>query len=126
MEAFLKIDSIMFYVSDLEKSARFYENVLGLRVGWTDKREGMISFLFPEGDSEMVIHNDPDLPNPSFSFMVRDVDEFCDEYKKRGYRAVKEPFEVRCGKYAVLADPDGNELPIIDLSKFGGKPRYDE
>ncbi|MDH5448546.1 MAG: VOC family protein [Candidatus Bathyarchaeota archaeon] len=126
METFLKIDSIMFYVSDLEKSAKFYESVLGLKVGWTDKEERMIGFLFPESDSEIVIHNDPDLPNPSFSFMVRNVEKFCDKYEKRGYRIVKEPFEVRCGKFAVLADPDGNELPIIDLTKFGDKPRYDE
>lgn len=27
---------------------------------------------------------------------------------------VQKPFDVRCGKFAVLADPDGNELPIID------------
>ena len=126
METFLKIDSIMFYVSDLEKSAKFYESVLGLKVGWTDKEEGMIGFLFHESDSEIVIHNNPDLPNPAFSFMVRDVEKFCDEYEKRGYRIVKGPFEVRCGNYAVLADPDGNELPIIDLTKFDNKPRYDK
>lgn len=125
METFLKIDSIMFYVSDLEKSAKFYESILGLKIGWTDEEERMIGFLLPENSSEIVIHNDPDLPNPSFSFLVRDVEKFCDDYKKKGYRLVKEPFEVRCGKFAVLADPDGNELPIIDLTKFGDKPRYD-
>ena len=27
----LKIDSAMFYVSDLEKAAKFYENALGLK-----------------------------------------------------------------------------------------------
>jgi len=126
MVALLKIDSIMFCVSDLEKSAKFYESVLGLKVGWTDKEEGMIGFLFPESDSEIVIHRDPNLPTPSFSFLVRNVEKFCDEYKRRGYRIAREPFEVRCGKFAVLADPDGNELPIIDLTKFGDKPRYDE
>jgi len=57
---------------------------------------------------------------------VRNVEKFCDENKKKGYRIVKEPLEVRCGKYAVLADLDGNELPIIDLTKFGNKPRYNE
>ena len=92
--------------------------------GLTRRRE-LIGFLLPGNSSEIVIHNDPDLPNPSFSFLVRDVEKFCDDYKKKGYRLVKEPFEVRRGKFAVLADPDGNELPIIDLTKFGDKPRYD-
>jgi len=126
METLLKIDSIMFYVSDLEESAKFYESVLGLKVGWTDKKEKMIGLLLPESDAEIVIHRDPDRPNPSFSFMVKNVEKFCAKYRKKGYRILKEPFEVRCGNYAVLADPDGNELPIIDLTKFDNKPRYDK
>jgi len=124
MNTLLKIDSIMFYVSDLEESAKFYRNILGLRQNWCDQEQGMVGFSFRESDSEIVIHGDPNLPNPSFSFLVRNVEKFCDEYQKKGYRIVKDPFGVRCGKYAVLADPDGNELPIIDLTKFGNKPRY--
>jgi len=126
MDALLKIDSVMFFVADLEKTAEFYMNVLGLRRVWIDKNRGMIGFVFPEGDSEIVIHNNSSLPNPSFSFLVKNVQTFCDEYREKGYTVVREPFEVRCGKFAVIADPDGNELPIIDLTKFGGKPRYDE
>ena len=126
MNALLKIDNIMFFVSDLQKAAKFYENVLGLKRVWTDKKHRMIGFIFSESDSEIVIHNNSNMLNPSFSFLVKNVQMFCDEYKKKGYIVVREPFEVRCGKFAVLADPDGNELPIIDLTKFGGKPRYDE
>jgi predicted enzyme related to lactoylglutathione lyase len=65
------------------------------------------------------------LPNPSYSFSVDDVTEFCNEYTNRGYRMLKGPFDVRTGKYAVLEDPDGNRVDIIDLTGFGGKPRYD-
>ena len=126
MVALLKIDSVMLYVSNLEKADKFYENVLGLKRVWTDKKQKMIGFIFPESAYEIVIHQDPGLPNPYFSFNVKDVDEFCDEYQKKGYIVVQKPFEVRCGKFAVLEDPDGNKLPIIDLSKFGNKPRYDE
>lgn len=126
MNALLRIDSIMFYVSNLEKAAKFYENVLGLRCVWTDKEQGMIGFIFQESNSEIVIHNDSSIPNPWFSFLVKDVQKFCDEYLKKGYSVVREPFDVRCGKFAVLSDADGNELPIIDLTKFGNKPRYDE
>ena len=126
MNSLLKIDSIMFYVSDLQKAAKFYEDVLGLKRVWTDREEGMIGFVFKDSDSEIVIHNDSTMTNPCFSFLVRNVEEFCDEYEKKGHRLVQKPFDVRCGKFAVLADPDGNELPIIDLTKFGNKPRYDE
>ena len=118
MTNLLKIDSIMYYVSNLEGAAEFYEDVLGLKRAWTDEKHGMIGFTFKKGSSEIVIHSDPSLPNPSFSFLVKNVEEFCDNYRQKGFKVVKKSFEVRCGRYAVLSDPDGNELPIIDLTKF--------
>jgi len=126
MNKLLKIDNIMFFVKDLEKASKFYENVLGLKRVWTDKKNKMIGFVFDESDSEIVIHGDPEIPNPDFSFLVENVEQFCEEYRKKGYSLIREPFDVRCGKFAILADPDGNAIPIIDLTKFGNKPRYDE
>lgn len=29
------------------------------------------------------------------------------------------------GDFAVLVDDDTKEIPIIDLTKFGNRPRYD-
>jgi catechol 2,3-dioxygenase-like lactoylglutathione lyase family enzyme len=48
VDALLKIDSVMFFVSDLEEAAEFYANVLGLRRVWTDESRKMIGFDFPE------------------------------------------------------------------------------
>ena len=120
----LKIDNIMFCVKNLEKSSKFYEDVLGMEKAWTDSKNGMIGFVFPRSDSEIVIHTYKSIPNPDFSFLVSDVEKFCKEYKKRKYKILKKPFDVRCGKFAILQDLDGNKIPIVDLSKFGNKPRY--
>jgi predicted enzyme related to lactoylglutathione lyase len=125
MAGLRKIDCIMMRVADLASSARFYEEVMGLRRAWTDAENQMVGFLFPGNDSELVIHTGPTQDNPSYSFSVEDVVEFCDRFRERGYKVLMEPFEVRCGMYAVLADPDGNRINIIDLTKFGGEPRYD-
>jgi len=35
----LKIDNIMYFVSDLEKAANFYEKVLGLKRAWNDQKK---------------------------------------------------------------------------------------
>lgn len=121
----LKIDNIMLRVKNLKKSSQFYENVLGMRKVWTDSKSGMIGFIFPKGDSEIVIHTDKVMPNPDFSFLVKDVEKFCKDYEKKGYKIVKKPFNVRCGKFAILQDLDGNKIPIVDLSKFGNRPKYD-
>ncbi|MBI3305046.1 VOC family protein [Candidatus Parcubacteria bacterium] len=115
----------MYHVSDLEKARLFYQNVLGLKKVWEDKDAQMIGFVFEQSDSEIVIHNNSDIPKFDYSYLVEDVVKFCDEYQERGYKPILEPIDVRPGKYAILADPDGNEIPIIDLTKFGGKAEYD-
>lgn len=124
MAKLLKVDSIMFYVRDIEKAAKFYEENFGLTRAWQDDEKKMIGFVFDESDSEIVLHNDPNFPNPDFSFLVENVEDFCRSYKASGGRVAENPFDVRCGKLAILSDLDGNKIPIIDLTKFGGKPRY--
>jgi predicted enzyme related to lactoylglutathione lyase len=116
----------MYVVKDLEKSAKFYEEVIGLKRRWTDTEKQMIGFTFKESDSELVLHTDPSIPNYDFSFLVDNVEQFCNEFKKQGYKVKLEIIHVRCGKYAILLDPNGNIIPIIDLTKFGGKPKYDK
>lgn len=115
----------MFFVKDLDTSAKFYSEVLGLKQVWRDDASRMIGFVFPESDSEIVIHSDASIPNSDFSFLVENVEEFVREFKAKGYKVYKEPFEVRPGKFAALSDPDGNIINIIDLTKFDNKPTYD-
>ncbi len=128
----LRVDNLMFYVEDLEKSEKFYAEVLGMKKGWHDEEREMIGFSFPSADmdrekpdTEIVIHQDKTLPKMDYSFLVENVVKLCAEFMALGYKVEKEPFDVRCGKFAVLKDPDGNILPIIDLTKFGGKPEFD-
>jgi len=126
MNKLLKIDNIMYYVSDLDKSEAFYQDVLGLKKVWRDDQFKMVGFVFEESDAEIVIQSDPNLPKFDYSFLVKDVVAFCDEIKSKGYKVLVEPFDVRPGKYAVLADLDGNAINIIDLTKFNGIPQFDK
>ena len=125
MPGLRKIDNVMVRATDLESSARFYEEAMGLRRAWTDTESRMVGFLFPGNDFELVIHEGPTQDDPPYSFSVEDVVEFCERFRGMGYTVLVEPFEVRCGMYAVLSDLDGNRINIIDLKKFGGEPRYD-
>ena len=126
MHVLRRIDNVMFRVSDLDRAARFYESEMGMRRVWTDTERGQIGFVFVESDSEIVIHSDPSIPSPDLSFLVDDVVAFCEEHRRRGHVVRREPLDVRSGKLAVLEDPDGNLVQIIDLSSFGGAARYDD
>ena len=120
-----KIDAVMLRVSDLEKTAEFYVDVMGLKRGWTDLENQMIGLIFPGNDTELVLHCEESLPDPNVSYQVEDVLKFVEEYRLRGCKILVEPFDIRCGKCAILEDPEGHSIEIMDITKFG-KPRYDE
>lgn len=124
MNKLLKIDNIMYYVSDPVKALAFYQNVLGLKEVWEDKDAKMIGFTLEKSDAEVVIHWDSNLPEFDYSYLVENVEEFVKDFKSKGGTLDFGPIEVRPGKCAILLDPDGNKIPIIDLTRFGGIPRY--
>lgn len=99
--------------------------MLGLQKVWTDIERKMIGFKLLESDSEIVITSDARLPKFDYSYLVEDVNAFCNEFKRQRFKLELEPIEVRCGKYAILVGLDGNKVPIIDLTKFDNKPRYE-
>jgi len=119
-----KVDAVLLRVSDLEKAAEFYVNVMGLKRGWVDHENSMIGLLFPGNDTELVLHCDESLPDPNVSYQVDDVQKFVKEYQHRGFKVLVEPFDIRCGKCAILEDPERHSIEIMDISKFG-EPRFD-
>lgn len=125
MPSLLKIDNIMYRVSDLEKARTIYAQALGLTQVWEDKDRKMIGFKFPQSDAEIVIHSDPELPEFDFSYLVENVEEFIARATQYGLIVAFGPISVRTGKYAVLEDADKNKIPVIDLTAFDGVPKYD-
>jgi predicted enzyme related to lactoylglutathione lyase len=119
-----KIDAVLLRVKDLEKTAEFYVEVMGLRLGWTDKENQMIGLLFPGNDTELVLHCNESLPDPNISYQVDDVLSFVETYILRGCKVLVESFDIRCGKCAILQDPEGHSVEVMDITKFG-EPRYD-
>lgn len=60
-----KIECVAIYTEDIEKSVAFYQS-LGLTKAWeTYQDEGkqwkLVGMRFPDGDSELVLKNNPNL-----------------------------------------------------------------
>ena len=123
MSGLKKIDAVLHRVNDLDEAIRFYVDVLGVKLGWKDG--SMAGMLFPGNDSELVLHTDENLPNPNVSFQVENVEVFVEEYRGKGFKVLVEPFDIRCGRCAVLSDPYGNGVEVMDLTNFDGVPRFD-
>jgi len=119
-----KIDCIMVLVPDLDTAARFYTDVLGLRLIWRDAAQ--IGLRFPETDAELVLHTDPDIPQQAPHYLVDDVIATVAALRAAGCRVLVEPFDIRMGQCAVVADPFGVTLHILDATKLSGGAPVEE
>jgi predicted enzyme related to lactoylglutathione lyase len=114
-----KIDCVMIRVPDLDSGARFYEVTCGLRRLWSDSSS--VGLAMSETDAEIVVHT-MDLPaDRSVHYLVDDVPTAVTELVGRGCQVEAAPFEIPVGRCAVLTDPFGNALCVLDLSK-GARP----
>jgi catechol 2,3-dioxygenase-like lactoylglutathione lyase family enzyme len=110
---------ITFYVSDLEKSTKFYEETLGLEKKYLYK-----SYVgFDCGGVEIGLIRVPEkedavsVPSCSVEFLVDDVNVFYRELKNKGVSFVEELHdEIWGGRQATFRDPDGNMLEIVQMN----------
>lgn len=109
-----RIDAVTVPVPDLDSGLRFYCDRLGHRLLWRSDEIGQAGLELAETDTELVLSTHlPYAPN----WLVTDVDEAAHEMQTNGGSVVTEPFDVAVGRVAVVADPFGNHLVLIDLSK---------
>jgi lactoylglutathione lyase len=107
-----KIDCVMLRVADLDAAAAFYGRVFGLRPLWRDATS--IGMGLPDTDAEIVLHTTADLPE--VHYLVDDVRAAVAGYRAAGCRIRVEPFEIAIGWCAVVEDPDGNALAVLDMT----------
>lgn len=111
-----KIDCVMVYVEDLPAAIEYYERVFGLHRIWQD--ENSCGLGFPETDAEIVLHNDATLPSKvEVHYLVDDVVTAVKMLHEQGCETVVAPFDIVIGKCAVIRDPFGITLSILDMTK---------
>lgn len=111
-----KIDCVMIRVADIPAAADYYERVFGLRPLWSG--DGTIGLVFNDSDAEIVLHSDPGIPSAAeVHYLVDDVTAAVAHYAAQGCQVVVAPFDVTIGKCAVIRDPFGTQLCILDTTK---------
>jgi len=114
---------VTFYVSDLRRASKFFEETLGLEkkyeyssyVGF--ECGGVEIGLIPKSKEEKRVTQ----TSPSVEFLVDDVDRMYNELKSKGVKFIKELHdEPWGGRQASFTDPDGHILEIaqIDWEKY--------
>jgi lactoylglutathione lyase len=110
-----KIDCVMVRVADLQVAVEFYTRVCGLRQLWRDKTAAGMGM--PETDAEVVLHT-MDLPAAAnVHYLVDDVYDAVSTCLAAGCVVLEAPFDIAIGRCAVLQDPFGNAVYVVDMSK---------
>jgi lactoylglutathione lyase len=113
-----KIERVLIRVKDVTEAADFYADVFGLKPVWRDEQEASAGLLLPETETEIVLSYDPHLPGQvEIHYRVDDVVSAVQKYTEQGCIVVTQPFETQMGKCAVIEDPFGIHLILLDMSK---------
>jgi len=111
---FRRVDAVTVPVPDLDAGLRFYSRALGHRLKWRDDAVGQAGLELPDGDSELVLTTRQSYqPN----WLVADVGEAVELLLGHGADLLAAPFDIPVGRAAVVHDPFGNILVLVDLSK---------
>lgn len=109
-----KIDAVTVPVPDLDQGLRFYRDALRHDLLWRDDERGQAALRMPESDAEIVLTleqaYEPD-------WLVTSTTEAARAVVRGGGRIVSGPSDIPVGSVVVVADPFGNVLVLVDLSK---------
>jgi lactoylglutathione lyase len=114
---FRKLGAVIVLVSDIDKSIRFYHDILGLPIKnrsdeWTEFFSyGTVLALHPKNNKEKLKTG----TNMLVGLMVSDFEYTVDILKRRNVKFFKEPKEEPFGKHTIIEDPDGHLISIAQI-----------
>jgi len=109
---FTKIDCLMLKVDDLAAALMFYSDGLGHPLLW--RRPEMAGLGMPGTDAELVLHT---TLGPEVDLLVANVDSALKRFNQAGGETIAGPFDIPIGRCAVVRDPFGNAIVMLDQSK---------
>jgi lactoylglutathione lyase len=128
---FKKIGAVILLVRDMKKSIEFYRDVLGMQL----KRESEDWVELSKGSSTVLaLHPARKSPENTqkqtgmlVGFNVTDLQDVCRELEKKKVKFYKKQTEENFGKHAIIEDPDGHLVSLVELSskeEFSQIPYY--
>ena len=115
----LRIDRVMLRVPNVPAAVKYYCDLLGLKL--IKEQKGLAALRFAQGEGEMVLHDDPDLPAGEIYYLVDDVREIFEKRAKLKLTFIQPPKAAGRGYRAAIRDPYGNVMIIVDRSSGGGE-----
>lgn len=109
-----KVDAVTIRVTSIDAGLSFYRDQLGHQLLWRNDDIGQAGLGLPEGETEIVLTT---VHGYEPNWLVESVDTAVEAFQTNGGRVLVPPFAIPVGRVAVVADPFGNTLVLVDLSK---------
>src|SRR5438270_5861889 len=109
------LDHVSVLITDVERSRRFYRDVLGLREIAKPRTFDFVVVWFDLGDQQLhLLRKDvPDAVSPRhFALRVADADRAREHFRRHGI-ATRETTLIPGADRFFVADPDGNRIEVI-------------
>jgi lactoylglutathione lyase len=119
--SFRKVGAVILLVTDMEKSIKFYEEILELPIktkskDWTE---------FFNNDTVLALHPAPKKKKSILKvgsgtlvgFEVSDLNSTIQMLKQKRVKFFKKPKEEPFGKHAIVQDPDGHLISIAEIKE---------
>jgi predicted enzyme related to lactoylglutathione lyase len=109
-----KVDAVTGRVPDLDAGLAFSVDGLGHDLRWRNDAIGQAAVALADSDTEIVLTTEHGYePN----WLVDDVVEAAARIEAAGGQVLGPPVDIPVGRVGVVADPFGNVLVLVDLSK---------
>jgi catechol 2,3-dioxygenase-like lactoylglutathione lyase family enzyme len=107
------VDAVTIPVPDLDQGLAYYRDELGHAVIWRNDEVGQVALRLPGSSAELVLSTRQSYePN----WLVDSVPDAVATMVDSGGRLIAEERPIAVGRLAVVADPFGNPLVLLDLS----------
>jgi catechol 2,3-dioxygenase-like lactoylglutathione lyase family enzyme len=107
-----RVDAVVLRVPSLERGLAFYRDQLGHELIW--RTGSMIGLRLGRDGTELVLSLDT---GPETDMLVESVGKAVESMVRAGGSVIVPPDDIPVGRVAVVGDPFGNELTLVDLSK---------
>ncbi|MBQ4045858.1 MAG: VOC family protein [Lachnospiraceae bacterium] len=107
-------------VKDIDESISFYHDVLGFEMieKFYQEEGGLVLMQSPDGAAvELIDSKNFETGFWSIGVEVEDFDAAIEELRRKGCTFVYEPATLPLGKLAMILDPNGVKVAVIELNK---------
>lgn len=109
-----RVDCVTVPVPDLETGIAFYSGGLGHQLSWRNDEIGQAGLKTPDSATEIVLTTEHAYEP---GWLVESIDAAVPGFTANGGHVLHEAEDIAVGRVAVVEDPFGNSLVLLELSR---------